>query len=218
MSKLDPTIIRVGDYIRIITPQIFIRCGYPLSKKDVQEDVIKFFGKVIEDLIYSAGHGDKFIDRHENNIFILGNTMDEGNGRNKKIYNEIVDALAYRRLIYKGYGGNERSVNVEFHKEYINAKAQVVDIKHVISGIYNRGNASYFDSYSGEYEYTPPYLSDTKTHKILGLGLLKHLRSHEETGGFIKKFSPFDLNMRIEAIHVQKITEKEYHDDNILQP
>ena len=55
-KKLDPKIIRRGDIVRIKNPEMFIRCGYPLSFPDVceevseihKEDILKFIDKVTD--------------------------------------------------------------------------------------------------------------------------------------------------------------------------
>ena len=67
--KLDPKIIRNGDRVRIVTPEIFVRCGYPLCKADLREDIAKNYGKIIEDLIYSVEKGDKLLTRDEKGLY-----------------------------------------------------------------------------------------------------------------------------------------------------
>ena len=45
MSKKDPKIIRVGDKVRIVNPEMFVRCGYPMTKQDAREEVFSRFSQ-----------------------------------------------------------------------------------------------------------------------------------------------------------------------------
>jgi len=92
--KLDPKIIRVDDYVRIDNPEMFVRCGYPLSLNDMCKEVEDIFGKVIEDLIYSVRNLDKFMQRDENGKYVddyIGldlNPVDRANSGYGEIYLE----------------------------------------------------------------------------------------------------------------------------------
>src|ERR1035437_6191904 len=49
--KLDPKIIRIGDKIKIINPEIITRVGYPMSFNDAIEDVEKIYRNEIIDFL-----------------------------------------------------------------------------------------------------------------------------------------------------------------------
>ena len=41
MKKINPKIIRIGDTVKIVKPNIFIRCGYPLSKNEAKKEICR---------------------------------------------------------------------------------------------------------------------------------------------------------------------------------
>ena len=57
-KKLDPKIIRVGDMVRIDNPEMFIRCGYPMSLEDACKEVDELFGDDILRLLDSVATDD----------------------------------------------------------------------------------------------------------------------------------------------------------------
>lgn len=207
MRKLDPTIIRVDDYVRIIKPEMFVRCGYPLSKKEVEEDVKKLFGHIVEDLVHSVSKGDKFIARNEEGFYL--NEQMFKTPSDDQTYNEIINALAYKRLILKNFGGVERSIHTEPDPKLMNLKAQVIEIKYVQSGVYNKAHSGY--SYYGEWEGEQAYLSDTKTHKILRIDNIK-IREPITSKEWQETIDP--EHPWIEAINVKKITKEEYNSED----
>ena len=169
--KLDPKIIRVNDNVKIVTPESFVRCGYPLCKADLKQGIYEAYGKVIQDLIYSAGQGNKFIKQNENGGYPgTKRLFGEDFPHPLDINNEFIDLLASIQLKAKGFGGNTRGI---FTKSYPTIKDKIFRVSHIrfvttgerIPGSRYRG---YWDD-----ECEPPMLINTKTHKILELDLCK---------------------------------------------
>ncbi|MFA7219193.1 MAG: hypothetical protein WC119_01640 [Synergistaceae bacterium] len=194
MSKQkDKNYPRVGDFVRIDNPQMFIRCGYPLGINDVREEIRKNHLKKIED-------------------FITGILCEEGNG-NKSLDNsfgdlrnnvpsicawKIINALAYERLKAKKFGGRERSIHTEFDK---NAKGKIFKINKtrcVMTGTYSPPSGGY-DYWSGEYDYEPGYLNNQERHRILMLSPCEYTENVWSMGGYYE----------IEDCHVTKIEDPE---------
>lgn len=190
MRKRDQKIIRVGDVVEVIKPQVFIRCGYPLCLMDIAET----------------------LDRYDEDIYeFLNKIMDKENPTNKggkfavelSLFAERIEhiaaykvrhAIAYQILKEKGFGGNERSIFTE-EKPFIVHRKYVVDsIKYVKTGTYTPArykHSSYY--YDDGDNYEPAYLTDEKTHKILTLKT-----SFLFTLMYIPKF-------QIEATNVEKV-------------
>jgi hypothetical protein len=144
----NPNIIRVGDYIRIINPELFVRCGYPLTIKVQQEDIEKQFGDDIRLLINKVGL--QYTSFAEN-----------------KTFNEISQSLAYYMVKQKKFGGNERKIYTKTCEELIENVYKVINIKIVKTGIYCVGG---YSGYEGQ-EWEPASLENPKTHKILELDM-----------------------------------------------
>lgn len=177
-KKPNPSIIRRGDIVQINNPEMFIRCGYPLSLKKMSEEVGLAFGDTIRDLIQSA--------------------IGKAHGFDQATYDFVIQKLAYLRLKEMGFGGEERKIYTEKNELLKGVRARVVDIFFVKTGLRSPGYRDY-DYYSGGYDAEPPYLADQKTHKILRINIL------QESSEQIRSLS--DGNRRIEAINVTKIIE-----------
>jgi len=205
--KLDPKIIRVEDKVKIINPVRFVRCGYPLCLKDMKVEIDKHFKKVIGDLVHSVCNGDEFIQADEEGKYDDGTWLRLGTigASDGGVANDdIVEALARRRIVSKGFGGTARSIHTEPYEQIKDEVAVVTRIKYVKTGTYNKGYGGY-DYYSGCYEYDPPYLSDEKTHKILELDLF--LGEGKKSDGKLRALNSEPV--WIEAVNVEKIMENE---------
>jgi hypothetical protein len=146
MKKLNPSIVRVGDQVRIVNPQIFIRCGYPWSKQYVIENVIT-------------------ADERQGLAKLLGyNYATDIGGEYFRPYNTMLEAFAYFKLIKNNFGGRERSIHTENKPELQDKICRVVGKKTVKTGVYRSGSC-----YGEEGDWEPPYLDDEKTHIILEL-------------------------------------------------
>ena len=140
MSK--DKVIRVNDRIKIINPNFFKRCGYPLSLEDAFCH-INNFDEQIRNLLESI-------------INIESNTQYVKMVYNKYI-NQIKKGYAGAYLESVGFGGSTRQIETFELKDYKDRIFYVVDKKVVRTGKYTK------DSYSGS------YLSNQKAHTILEL-------------------------------------------------
>ena len=146
-------IIRVGDKVKIIKPEFFVRCGYPLCLQDACDIVKETYKEKICDFIQNIGiTTTKLFSTIENDNDFL-NTFDK-----------IVKALAYDYVRANKFGGAERTIHTITEEVFQNKFMIVKEIQLVKTGIYI---GTYSFGYEGEFD--PPYLSDQKTHKILTL-------------------------------------------------
>jgi len=178
-------IIKAGDKIKIITPQVFKRCGYPLSYEEAE--------KYIED-----NHKDKVFN-------VISSVVGEDyydifNPRREytRSYRKIIEGLALEYLESKSYGGKTRSIHTEFDLELAGKYATVKEVKVHQSGTYVSGGGGYCSYYDGEHDYSPPYLTDVKCHRIL----------YCETVIEVMDVWQCTKEFRIEDIHVELAPEK----------
>lgn len=162
MMKKD--IVRPGDIVKIINPEFFIRCGYPLSLKDGvkmildDEKGIQALENAIKEILKDKNGLDNKI------IPINGNSF-QSILRSHDFYN-IVRILAYYKILKEKFGGNERKIYTKKVKEAKGHEFTVLSKKMVVTGKYIPG--SRLRRWEDD-DYDPPYLDDTKSHMILYL-------------------------------------------------
>lgn len=177
MKKLNPNIIRVGDKVKILNPEIFIRCGYPLTPPDVYEEVAKLYGEKINAFVRETlGFPPKQMPTTEEEID-YDFYYDSREART--LEDKILNAFCYYSVKMKGFGGKERKIYTEHYKQYQDKVGIVEKIKFHKTGIYTPD------------DYDPPYLSNEEVHKILKLK-------------FPYCFPEYLSPVQIESIHVRK--------------
>lgn len=195
MSKPD-SIIRVQDKIQIVNPLIFVRCGYPLSKKLVKETIItEYQKKLIKDLLRNFG------------ICFSNSSLFGPPEKSTKwtTYDKILDLLAGSVLAQKGYGGRQRQVFTEEVPEFKGVQARVVGRRVVKSGRYY-GASGGIDSWTGECDWEPGGLADMKTHVILECYFDGY--EHHYNGS---------TRFEIEKCHVEKVTRNKEDGELLIE-
>lgn len=140
--------IRVGDRVRVVTPKLFVRCGYPLSFDAVLAEVATKHRLAVEEFLGTLG-------------VMLPASSYEGYPQS---VGKVLKAVAYDLLRQRGHGGKERSIYTTEKPEFAGKEYAVTAVRFVKTGYYCPG---YVD-YSGD--HNPPYLGSEKTHRILTLG------------------------------------------------
>lgn len=194
--RLDPKVIRSGDRVKIINPEVFVRCGYPLCKEDLKEELYKKYGRIIDSLLCSARNDKEFVltDEPSSNLF-----------EETKYNSEIINILASVQLVAKKFGGKERKIFTQRYDALKDKIFYVAGKRIVVTGEYVPGYGGGMFSEDCE----PPYLTGVKTHKILLLDLCrkeidedfktKHMRSN-----LWIKHQPVE----IEAKNVEKLPDE----------
>lgn len=144
MSREKP--IRRGDVVRIVNPEIFVRCGYPIDYKEESQRIAEEKKLEIELFFHALG---------------LGTPTEEEIKR-------VANAVTYSSLQHKRFGGNERKIYTKRDPELEGLVAEVTDVRLVKTGVRVPGRF-YSGGYWGEDEYEPPFLDEVKTHRILTL-------------------------------------------------
>jgi hypothetical protein len=187
--KLDPRIIRIDDRIKIINPQVFVRCGYPLCKQNLIPELNKAYGKIVQNLIDSVKMGDTMMESDKDGKYPNKQYCQIEQPVNSH-YLVIMNELASIRLIEKNFGGKDRKIYTETVESLRNAECSVWGVRFVKTGIYVLGSGKYRGFCDDNDCY--PFLDHIVSHKILKLSLC--LKNNY-------------LPVEIEACHVEKIPD-----------
>lgn len=138
--------IKVNDYVKIIKPSFFKRCGYEICR----EDAINLLKE----------------EEHQNEIVTFLKKFIK-NPEERDIY-KLTKELASLYMANYTYKSKERKIyNFEL-SEHQDTIAKVIKINYVRTGTYNDGSyGTAEDYYFGQGDYYPPYLTNVKNHKIL---------------------------------------------------
>ena len=156
MKKLDPKVFRYGDTVKIINPEFFVRCGYPLTLEDAKERLVS---QKQREMICALLNENYCIDK----IGYAEPTIDDLSFRDvdsHSFYHKILDEVAYFQLYKARFGGSERKIYTKRLDNLLNHEAVVISKRTVKTGTRVNG---YYDEDGG----SPPYLSQEKTHIIL---------------------------------------------------
>lgn len=115
--------IKVGDKVRIINPQIFVRCGYPLCISDVAKTIDQ---KIIIDCLVQCGvytfeQLENLIKYHPYH-------------KMQRAYRKILDGIALAVMVSKGFGGSERKIYTREIEEFRDKIVQVESKRQVVTG------------------------------------------------------------------------------------
>lgn len=195
MRKSKNDVIRKDDVVKIINPEFFIRCGYPMTIRDAIEKIMQDDSQDKKDLY-------DFAKRF--NVYAGG-----------RDFRDMTKIVAYGKLKKEGFGGNERKIYTKSIPEAKGINLTVMYKKVVVTGDRIPGSSAYSDPY-GYVEAEPPYLSNSKPHNILYFYECKYDLSPYKNEvvplfrGELVPFSNDDFNfLAIEEKNVEKVKEKE---------
>jgi hypothetical protein len=156
IRKLDPSIIRLNDNVRIIIPEYFVRCGYPLTKEIVKDTIItKEQKQAIWKMMESFGE-------YSTNVELIDEMTVKLSGDGDNTFNDILDKMASVIIRQQGWGGKERKIYTKRDEKLMGLDAHIYSKKVVKTGIYHHGYTSGWE----EPEYEPAYLDDEISHVI----------------------------------------------------
>lgn len=172
------TVIRVGDTVKITTPERFVRCGYPFDQRAATEHLIDHFSADIDALIDKVDPNPKYANRY----------VPEADYR--ALCGRIARIVAQR----DGFGGNDRRIYTERDERLTGLRCSVIGRK-----VHKTGRR--FPPSGDEDSYENGGLENEKTHVILTVRPLWH---YDQNGRVTNIDSRVPSRLMIERIHVEK--------------
>lgn len=169
--------------VRIVHPELFLRCGYPLDLKGETQRIIEWEGNIIADFLKDRG------------VILNGNDYTNDDRRWHKAVKKIANAIAYERIGQYGMGGRERTIHTLGCPGMRGEIVRVMGWKFVNTGKWFP--AVHSTNYEGEHDYEPGGLDNQKQHRILEL-------SHGVQCYVNNEYHYLD---RIEACHVEPVDD-----------
>jgi hypothetical protein len=162
--------IRVGDRVRIVNPEFFIRCGYENNHQDAMKQIREEYGEKILRFIYDWEASLHSVPSADSKISLSLISFDQYRTelRNPHSYDRIISALAYDLVARNKKSGAERKIFTERLERYKDDIFTVSGAFMCMTGFYYPAGGRY-DSYTGEYDYEPGGLDKMKAHRILEL-------------------------------------------------
>lgn len=194
MKRYGKPIYRNGDLVEILSPNMYIRCGYPYSFEVAKNEMETVF---IDDIIrFKDSIYEKLKPKIKNSEFETSQILDTNfiTISETRFVNLIIKSLAYEKVHFEKFGGTYRKVITKFNEQYMGCKGVVVNKKIVQSGKYSVD--SNFDKNSKRYIYDKK-LESIERHVILDIACDKY---------------PNEM-LKIEDIYVKKIPEINYIDE-----
>lgn len=167
---------RVGEFVWVVMPKEFVRCGYPLSIKGIMNDRFQEI-EIHVQRMYAAlkekpmptpqpvwtneAQVDSWLSLEANEVSDMSAT----------VHGMLSAAVAAWMLEAEHFGGKERQIFEQ--KNYLLGERPdspwlVIGRKLVKTGE-RYPSWSYYSSYTGEYDYEPGGLENEKTHCVYSL-------------------------------------------------
>jgi hypothetical protein len=192
MSKLDPNIIREGDMVRVVIPEVLVRVGYPLcfeeAREQTEEKLAPAIAKLIDEIHY---HACNKTERGTPSIASL---------KDRRVYKRILNAAAYEFLRARRFGGVKRSIYTRTAPELEGEVFPVAGVKFRKTGDYYPPSGGYGTWYDDYDDYEPGGLGNEKTHKFVDICTFSMRKMDGSDGTWI------------EVCHVEKIHDEEEED------
>lgn len=187
--KVNKPKIKIGDLVRIVNPQIFVRCGYPLCIADVSKSIDK---RVIIDCLVQAEVGSK--EEIERIISYYPHH------KLQRAYREILRGISLAVMISKRFGGSERKIYTEEKPELTGKIVKVESKRQVVTGDRYSGCGP---GYYGD-EAEGPSLENQKRHTLIKFWPIYYDQSSEVHSAFL---CCDDEGLEIEQVHVEKVEQ-----------
>jgi hypothetical protein len=161
---------RIGEFVKIVTPKEFVRCGYPLSIKDVMNQQFEEIEKDCARMFAALEHKPLPLEtvppkEDELNFGFSALAVKEVSNMSATVHGMLCSAIAAYRLEKQNYGGNIRSI-VEKDGPFAVGQQWVVTKKSLVKTGKRYPSCSYRSSYDGEWDYEPGGLEGEQTHCV----------------------------------------------------
>jgi hypothetical protein len=119
--------MNVNDTVQIVTPEFFVRCGFPLDEKDEATHIRQNYGPKLLQFIQTLGIETS-----------TGKRLKVEDIIKSKIFYEVCDSIAWGICNMEDFGGKEKTIYTKSFPELENRIFQVIDVKHVTTGVFNQ--------------------------------------------------------------------------------
>lgn len=138
-------VFKIGQKVKIINPEIFVRCGYPLTIEDELKLITNEEKMAILKLLPSHNNYNFLYHKYDSHL------------------DKILSEIAFCRLKEKGFGGPERKIYTEHRPALLNKIVTIENKRVVKTGKYEKGYTSGWETP----EYNPPFLGKEKSNVLL---------------------------------------------------
>ena len=157
----------IGSSVRIVTPKQFIRCGYPLSIKDVMNRDFEEIERQCVKLFCTLDNQPTPEPKPEtlSNDWLSLSVVSQTPAMSATVHGMLCAAIAAYRLEKEGFGGKTRKI-VEVDGIFEKGQIWTVVTKNLVkTGTRYLGHV-YRSSYDGESDYEPGGLEGEQTHCV----------------------------------------------------
>lgn len=161
---------KVGDTVRIINPNAFIRCGYALTHDilcDKHSDQVYSMADKLYALLYDLPPFEKATDVVDSPLGVINIGASNLQDKEHRVYTHLVSAVCSKLLRDLKWGGKERKVfeePIESYRLRTKEPWKVESKRFVKTGTHYSSRTSW--SWDGDPDYEPGGLSDEKTHCV----------------------------------------------------
>ena len=159
---------RVGEFVKIVTPKEFVRCGYPLTIKLVMEQQAEEIEKDCARMFAALEKKPEPVEepeaQDEPGFFSL-RLSEVSATMSPTVHGMLCSAIAAYRLEQQNYGGNVRVI-VEKDGPFDVGQQVLVTKKSLVKTGRRFASRGYRSSYDGEYDVEPGGLDDEQTHCV----------------------------------------------------
>jgi hypothetical protein len=174
MSKSKRKYAKVGDRVKIITPKLFQRCGYPLDpfvvREKFKDEITKRATEALQGML---GIPIKAPEQANdlNELFGVSEIVSEY----RRPYAHLEKAVISYILQRERFGGRNREIHEVEVSGIANRIAIIDEVNYVKTGTYTP--ASQCGYYSDDYD--PPCLDEAKVHAIYSITIVRDTASIE---------------------------------------
>ncbi|QIG67342.1 hypothetical protein EVB39_013 [Rhizobium phage RHph_TM3_3_9] len=170
--------IRIGDTVKIVTPEMFVRCGYPFDQVKATQDLIDYYSDDIQALVNKVDPNARYPKYF-------------GSGKD---FRDLCGRIARIVATRHGFGGKQRRIHTERKESLTGLRCSVIGRKAHKTG-------DYYPARGYEDDYEPGGLDNEKTHVIL---TLQPIWFYGAGGQVLNRFEDVPSTFQIERIHVEK--------------
>ena len=166
--KQRPKYARIGEFVKIVTPKEFVRCGYPLTIKLVMEqqaeEIEKDCARMFAALEKKLAPVEEPEAQDEPGFFSL-RLSEVTSAMSATVHGMLCSAIAAYRLEQQNYGGSIRAIVEQDGPFEAGELWKVTGKSFVKTGKRYPASISQ-SSYSGEWDCEPGGLEDEQTHCV----------------------------------------------------